>query len=311
MVKNVNWDERVEKGLDLIDKAPKSQQLMCSRMDDTMSLAGYGDYITEIAAARKILENYEFSTEDDRKLAKKTRAAVNKTAAEFKASTRDAADAHLALYFEERDEVLEGLYSLSSLLASKVGEFDTRYREEKMVAIKDEYDTMLRSDDTMLRSNDALSSIEFDDIMDTRWLNRSIGIAAVSDEMYERVGLVRDMMDMTSRDELENVKTAVRTLAQNDWKFSEALRKTREAHATKIAAKEAAKKLAEERERSAAEKAAAEKTETPEPRVNATASFVVTVPQSQAQEFEKLIATRDDWHIVKIDNARNSREEDN
>lgn len=279
------WNESVSQSVSQIagSAAIKMAAVILRNGTPLLTMSNYEFYLEQTQRAKDILDNYDFVSDEDRKLAKSARALINKTAAEFNRQATIALSAYESEFKTQKETIIDQLHDLSASLADKIDAFDAKYKSDKLAEITENYETITRSR--------KIANLPLDDVFDVRWLNRSMPINKAVDAAIDRLEQIKTLLSLTTRNEIADERAAALILGKHEWDFGPAMKAIVESRAvTDANASASAPNEGEPLDAPSDSEIDASK----------TVSYVVTMPKSCAPEFETLMKLHENWRFNRI-----------
>ena len=190
-------------------------------------LSQYEEFLQTLDVLDDKVDKYVYQP-DDRKSVKTLKAQINKFSASFKNESKEIQSQLFDTFKAQEKEITSRLNSLVTKVSKGIDEEDKRYKREKLESFKNEFDEAKKYYDDLKDS-----SLEYDDVANSKWLNRSYSENKAITEMNDRMKTLDALMDSSEQYEFD-LLTGLRTLYKNDWDGLAALNSLKSEHANRL-----------------------------------------------------------------------------
>jgi DNA repair exonuclease SbcCD ATPase subunit len=190
-------------------------------------LSQYEEFLQTLDVLDDKVDKYVYQP-DDRKSVKTLKAQINKFSASFKNESKEIQSQLFDTFKAQEKEITSRLNSLVTKVSKGIDEEDKRYKREKLESFKNEFDEAKKYYDDLKDS-----SLEYDDVANSKWLNRSYSENKAITEMNDRMKTLDTLMDSSEQYEFD-LLTGLRTLYKNDWDGLAALNSLKSEHANRL-----------------------------------------------------------------------------
>lgn len=190
-------------------------------------LSQYEEFLQTLDVLDDKVDKYVYQP-DDRKSVKTLKAQINKFSASFKNESKEIQSQLFDTFKAQEKEITSRLNSLVTKVSKGIDEEDKRYKREKLESFKNEFDEAKKYYDDLKDS-----SLEYDDVANSKWLNRSYSENKAITEMNDRMKTLDTLMDSSEQYEFD-LLTGLRTLYKNDWDGLAALNSLKSEYATRL-----------------------------------------------------------------------------
>lgn len=190
-------------------------------------LSQYEEFLQTLDVLDDKVDKYVYQP-DDRKSVKTLKAQINKFSASFKNESKEIQSQLFDTFKAQEKEITSRLNSLVTKVSKGIDEEDKRYKREKLESFKNEFDEAKKYYDDLKDS-----SLEYDDVANSKWLNRSYSENKAITEMNDRMKTLDTLMDSSEQYEFD-LLTGLRTLYKNDWDGLSALNSLKSEHANRL-----------------------------------------------------------------------------
>lgn len=190
-------------------------------------LSQYEEFLQTLDVLDDKVDKYVYQP-DDRKSVKTLKAQINKFSASFKNESKEIQSQLFDTFKAQEKEITSRLNALVTKVSKGIDEEDKRYKREKLEAFKTEFSEAKKYYDDLKDS-----SLEYDDVANSKWLNRSYSENKAITEMNDRMKTLDTLMDSSEQYEFD-LLTGLRTLYKNDWDGLAALNSLKSEHANRL-----------------------------------------------------------------------------
>ena len=190
-------------------------------------LSQYEEFLQTLDVLDDKVDKYVYQP-DDRKSVKTLKAQINKFSASFKNESKEIQSQLFDTFKAQEKEITSRLNSLVTKVSKGIDEEDKRYKREKLESFKTEFEEAKKYYEDLKGS-----SLEYDDVANSKWLNRSYSESKAITEMNDRMKTLDTLMDSSEQYEFD-LLTGLRTLYKNDWDGLAALNSLKSEHANRL-----------------------------------------------------------------------------
>lgn len=190
-------------------------------------LSQYEEFLQTLDILDDKVDKYVYQP-DDRKSVKTLKAQINKFSASFKNESKEIQSQLFDTFKAQEKEITSRLNALVTKVSKGIDEEDKRYKREKLESFKNEFGEAKKYYDDLKDS-----SLEYDDVANSKWLNRSYSENKAITEMNDRMKTLDTLMDSSEQYEFD-LLTGLRTLYKNDWDGLAALNSLKSEHANRL-----------------------------------------------------------------------------
>lgn len=268
----------VSTSLDRITQSSTLTPVLLASDEGSFYINGFDEILIQIENAKENIASLEF-TEDDRKAIKEARAYVNKLSGHIASAIKEA-KSHTFDEVDRQKKILTAEFGeLVDMLKTSLDEFDQRVRQEKIERAK-----LIFQDSLDLIDDENLEGVEFEDIENGSWGNRSADERKTTKEISSRLKSIQSLLGLSDETLPLDVKKSASYLDDNDWDLGPALRDYRDDVEVE---KEKIRKTEEDKERLRQELEAQKKREIEEARVQAAAAERLRIEEEEKKKAEK------------------------
>lgn len=218
-------------------------------------------FLEQIDQAINFVKEYVFA-DDERKVVANARSLSRKVSAEIKTQLKETELLAFGQARSEQKVIEQKMGELDALLKERVNYFDNLFREERNGEILAEFDQV------MIYKPEYQDYLDYDRILDPKWLNRSTTLKSAKESLHERFEAI-ETVDSLGLDSLDVVIT---TLPKQGWDVAKTIRAINEA-----------KRLEAERAERIAQ-AEAERARKAEENLGVSQNPVTSVPEEEVEE---------------------------
>lgn len=288
-----NVMQTVNESIDTTANSPV--QISVDQSSNALHIANYDELCSQIDNVREMVEAYSFVDDDDRKLAKKARAAAVKWSSSVKAAVKASVQSYTNEINAEARSLNERADVVRELLDTETKRFDDEFRANRKAEIERDYKMLVESYEETLGEGTLDNDDVYGNLFNSTWLNRSVAHVAIYEAMRDRVESVVEL----ARDKALNINTieAAQLLSNADWSFRDA-RKAKVEQLEAAAALEAAEQELERLNELAAQEQADEPEATEQLVANEHRRVLVQI-ELPASDLPLLnsIAAKQNWHV--------------
>lgn len=190
-------------------------------------LSQYDEFLSTLDRIDEQVNNYVYQP-DDRQSVKKLKAQINKFSASFKGESKEIQAQLFDTFKAQEKEITSRLNDIVSRISKGIDEEDKRYKREKLASFEEAFDEA-KSHYIDLEE----SALEYDDVGNSKWLNRSYSENKAINEMNDRMKTLDSLMNSSEEYEFD-LLTALRCLYNVDWDGLAALTELKSAYADKL-----------------------------------------------------------------------------
>lgn len=252
-------------------------------------LSQYDEFLSTLDRIDEQVNNYVYQP-DDRQSVKKLKAQINKFSASFKGESKEIQAQLFDTFKAQEKEITSRLNDIVSRISKGIDEEDKRYKREKLASFEEAFDEA-KSHYIDLEE----SALEYDDVGNSKWLNRSYSENKAINEMNDRMKTLDSLMNSSEEYEFD-LLTALRCLYNVDWDGLAALTELKSAYADKLRKQREAYEAEQQRLAELKEK---ENNPVEEVEDEPQATVVIEILEEDLQVVKRILKKRDIYYKIK------------
>lgn len=179
--------------------------------DGSYELKNYDEYLEMVDELGQAVDEYVFS-EEDRGDIRTLGSSINKINKEIKDEIKNRETILFGRVHEQRKELEEKLKDLRSRVVRGRDEQDERDKREKYEMLESRFEDM-----KFHMENLTDSDLQFTDVFESRWLNRSASENKVDEELEKRMSSIDAVLGSSLLPDGVDKNMIVKTLKSTDW----------------------------------------------------------------------------------------------
>lgn len=252
-------------------------------------LSQYDEFLSTLDRIDEQVNNYVYQP-DDRQSVKKLKAQINKFSASFKGESKEIQAQLFDTFKAQEKEITSRLNDIVSRISKGIDEEDKRYKREKLASFEEAFDEA-KSHYIDLEE----SALEYDDVGNSKWLNRSYSENKAINEMNDRMKTLDSLMNSSEEYEFD-LLTALRCLYNVDWDGLAALTELKSAYADKLRKQREAYEAEQQRLAELKEK---ENNPVEEVEDEPQATVAIEILEEDLQVVKRILKKRDIYYKIK------------
>lgn len=252
-------------------------------------LSQYDEFLSTLDRIDEQVNNYVYQP-GDRQSVKKLKAQINKFSASFKGESKEIQAQLFDTFKAQEKEITSRLNDIVSRISKGIDEEDKRYKREKLASFEEAFDEA-KSHYIDLEE----SALEYDDVGNSKWLNRSYSENKAINEMNDRMKTLDSLMNSSEEYEFD-LLTALRCLYNVDWDGLAALTELKSAYADKLRKQREAYEAEQQRLAELKEK---ENNPVEEVEDEPQATVAIEILEEDLQVVKRILKKRDIYYKIK------------